>query len=269
MALAAALIHYVPAAAQSPAAEPVQKWVRPAFDSDIVSALYCGAEPVDGGSASRASRIRLQQMLPGFVSDPPSLSAFDDVPGMAAAPVGNTGPNWMTVNFGDDNPLLDPRRSGDPGGVGFVQIYSQMQLFDTGGSSLCLALRGWTPAGVENGGVQQGPTVFAPGVSAFQDLGAGTALQGFVDQHLRNAYQHGPLRCGVAWDCPIDLWEDNSDRSLFFYVQGLGRVDYGPDRKGRPTSWELVPGIHWQLSDSMWLSLGASRTRMLTCGWSF
>ncbi len=268
LAVAAALLHHGIASAQSAELEPTPIWQRPIFDTDMASALYCGAEPMDCAPASSAVRIRHTQMLPGFVSDPPYLKGFDDLPG-DALPTADSGPTWATLNFGDDNPYLDPRRSGYPGGVGFVHFYSQLQLLDSGSTSVALAVRGWTPAGLENGGIQQGPTIFAPGVGVFQDLGAGNAFQGFVDQSLRNAYHHGPLRCGVAWDCPMDLWEDPRDRTLFLYVQGLGNSDYGVDRKGRPMDWELVPGVHWQLSECLWMSVGALRSKMLTCGWSF
>jgi hypothetical protein len=209
-------------------------------------------------------------MLPGFLSDPPSLSAFDDPADQTAAAGGtDSTPDGFVISFGDDNPFFDPRRPGDPGGVGFVRIHSQMQVVDSGSTSVCFGLRAWTPAGLENGGVQNGSTVMAPGVAVFQELGAGSALHGFVDQSFHSGYHQGPMRCGMAVNCPLNNAEQPADANMFFFVQALGTLDYTPDRPGRSMNWDLVPGIHWRLSDSFWMSLGASRSSMLTCWWHF
>ena len=127
LAVATGLLHYGIGSAQFPGPEPLPVWLRPVFDTDMASALFCGADPTEYTPASSATRIRHTQMLPGFVSDPPYLKGFDDLPSDSAL-AADSGPTWMTMNFGDDNPYLDPRRSGDPGGVGYVHFYSQLQL---------------------------------------------------------------------------------------------------------------------------------------------
>ena len=256
--------------AQSPATSVVDSWQRPVIGKDLSTALYAGPDPVDSGPISPTPRILLFHMLPGFLSDPPELSGADDAAadaGTSSSPSGNQ--DGFVISFGDDNPFFDPRRPGDPGGVGFVRIHSQVQVLDWGSTSVCFGLRAWTPAGLENGGVQSGSTVMSPGIAVFQEIAAGSALHGFVDQSLHNCYHQGPMRCGVALDCPINGLDPVPDRSVFFFVQALGRLDYGADRQGRSMNWAVVPGIQWRLSDTLGLSLGASRQSILTCWWHF
>jgi len=258
--------------AQAPPGQPVDSWQRSIVGRDVADALYSGAETVDSGLASPTPRILMFRMLPGFLSDPPYLSGFDD-PVDNSAQAGNPGTGSVSdgfiLSFGNDNPYFDPRRPGDPGGVGFVRIHSQLQVVDSGNTSVCLGLRAWTPAGLENGGVQQGSTVFAPGIGIFQDLGAGSALHGFVDQDLHGGYHQGPMRCGMAVDCPLTVGEGPISQGVFCFVQALGNYDYANGRLGRAMNWELVPGLHWRFSDTLWMSLGASRSSMLTCWWHF
>jgi hypothetical protein len=270
-AAAILLLQQGTASAQPPAAPAVSWWQQPGFGPELANALNAGGDDSDNNSILRTSRIPMPNMLPGFLSEPPGLSSLDDPAESSSASASTNSPDGFVLTFGDDNPFFDPRRPGDPGGVGFIRIHSQVQVVDWNSTSVCFGLRGWTPAGLENGGVQSGQTVMAPGVGVFQDLGSGTALHGFVDQSFHAGGSHqGPMRCGMAVNCPLTTTEDTpADRGLFFFVQALGRLDYGSDRQGRAMNWELVPGIHWRLSDSFWLSLGASRSSALTCWWHF
>jgi hypothetical protein len=208
-------------------------------------------------------------MLPGFLTDPPGLNTLDDDPSADNAQPSANAPSGVTVDIGDDNPYFYPRRSGDPGGVGYYHVHSQMQLVDSDGTSVCFGMRAWAPAGLENGGVQQGRTVVAPGLAVFQDLGDGTALHGFIDQNLSGTSRPGPFRCGMAWNCPLETWENPEDRSVFFFVQAVETYGYVYDTKGRTRNCEVVPGVHWRMNDNFWMSVGASRSSMLTCGWHF
>jgi hypothetical protein len=265
--LALALAQYGMAYGQYPY-QSGDLWQYTAIASDFSKAILNCADSDNSSFTGRSPRIPMFGMLPGFLTDPPELSAFDD-PADETGPVSNSV-DGVVLSFGNDNPFLDPRRPGDPGGVGFIRVHSQVQVVNSGNTSVCLGLRAWTPAGMENGGVQNRPTVLAPGIGIFQDLGSGTALQGFVDQsfHGGGSYQ-GPVRYGMAVNCPLAMWESMLDRSVFFFVQALGTYDYGSDRQGRPMNWEIVPGIHWRLSDYFWLSLGASKSSILTCRWQF
>jgi hypothetical protein len=215
------------------------------------------------------------RMLPGFLNDPPGLNGLDD-PACANDSSGSlpanaescAGPRGLTLAVGDDNPFFDLRRPGDPGGVGFVRVHSQLQVVDLGSTSVCLGLQAWTPAGLQSGGVADGPTVLAPGLGIFHDLGDGTGLHGYVGQHLRGTRQ-GPLNYGMALQCPLAPWVEPADRCLFVFVQALGTYDYVGDRQGKALNWEVVPGIHWRINDNFWMSLGASKLGMLTCSWQY
>jgi hypothetical protein len=245
--------------------------LRPLAGRDIGNALCAGADGVDTGSTSPTPRILLFRMLPGFLSEPPGLAAFDDPSDEATSSAkADSNPDGFVLSFGDDNPYFAARRPGDPGGVGFIHIHSQLQVVDWGYTSVCVGMRAWTPAGLENGGVQNGQTVISPGIGVFQDLGAGSALHAFVDQSMvSGGYHPGPMRCGMALDCPVPVETDATNRSLFFVVQALGQYDFPTDRHGRSMNCQVVPGLHWRVSDAFWLSLGASRLSTLTCGWHF
>jgi hypothetical protein len=60
------------------------------------------------------------------------------------------------------------------------------------------------------------------------------------------------------------------DQGLYVFLQALGRYQYEADaRTGRAANWDLVPGVHFRLSDKCWMSLGASRNGLFTCSWRF
>jgi hypothetical protein len=265
------LVTYGHARAQMPLGEPQNLWQHSLVGADVTAALNGVGEDVEMTATTRTQRIPMFRMLPGFLVDPPDLNVMDD-PSDSTSATNTTSDNSVDgfiLNFGDDNPYFDPRRPGDPGGVGFVRVHSQVQVLDSGNTSVCFGLRAWTPAGLEAGGVQNGATVFAPGVGIFQDLGAGSALHGFVDQNLHSCCRQGPIHCGMAVDCPLTAADNPANPGVFVFVQALGTLDNGVDRQGRPMNWELVPGVQWRLSDSFSMSLGASRSSMLTCWWHF
>jgi len=266
LGVVAAMLQCGTALGQAPSGDPAEFWRNPPISPALANALCSGTDAVDVGPVSRTPHIQMFRMLPGFLSDMPSLNAFDD-PSETNGQTGN--PDGFVLNFGDDNPYFDPRRPGDPGGVGYLRVHSQLQLVDWGSTSVCFGLRAWTPAGLESGGVQQGRTVVAPGLGVFHDLGEGTALHGFVDQSIQGAAHQGPLNCGMAVHCPLAPLDEQTDQSVFVFVQALGRYEYASDRQGRPMTWEVVPGLHWRVSDAFWMSLGASRSSMLTCWWHF
>ena len=255
------------ARAQMPTTQPSEMWQHYVIDRELASALWIGTDTWESAPTSRTPRIRMFGMLPGFLSEPAELTAFDDPADSIGS--GSSEMRGFVLSLGDDNPLFDPRRPGNVGGTGFYRVHSQYQVLDWGSTSVCLGLQAWAPAGLECGGAQEGPTVFSPGVGIFHDLGDGSALHGYVGQNFHGRCKDGPLNCSMAWHCPVSIWDEQDNSGLFFFVQALGRLDYGSDRQGRPMNVEVVPGLHWRLSDSFWMSLGASRSGMLTCRWQF
>jgi hypothetical protein len=261
LAVLAGLVWTAQSCAQEVAPQLVaDTWEKLPPSSGLATALCGGIDPLTTTLASRA-RIPLYRMMPGFLSDPANFSAADDAS------------SGFLVNFGDDNPFLDPRRPGDPGGVGYSRLFSQMQVMDTGSTSVCLGLKAWTPAGVENGGLGEGHTYLAPGLGVFQDLGSGSGLHGFVGQQFC-ADVHGTARqsamaCGMAVHCPVPGLTEPTTSGVYLYVQALGRYGYQNYAEGREMDLELVPGIHWRLSDNLWMSLDAARKGMLTCSWQY
>ena len=63
-------------------------------------------------------------------SGPPSAAGGCE-PG-SLPPSADSGPDWLSVAMGNDNPYFEFRQPGDPGGIGFYKWYSQVQVFDTG-----------------------------------------------------------------------------------------------------------------------------------------
>ena len=77
-------------------------------------------------------------MPTGFLCDPLGIDPDNDPPAAdadATAPVGGSLDSVnLPVQFGmgSDNPFFDFRRPGDPGGVGYYKVHTQLQLFDCG-----------------------------------------------------------------------------------------------------------------------------------------
>jgi hypothetical protein len=226
----------------------------------------------DGRPASRMPRLPLFRMPTGFLSGPAGLDQ-DDGSSTVGEPdnspfkdLGDPFMNRVQVNVGSDNPYFDFRRQGDPGGVGYFRLYSQFQILETNSTGLSLGCQAFSPAGLENDGLADGPTFFSPNVALFQDLGDGAALHGFVGTHMRAAgklqdslnrgFQYGSVQYGMAFQKPIVAEKADPTRGLFFFVEALGRyrTDNDVTPKFQISPWELLPGIHWRMSDSWWLS---------------
>jgi hypothetical protein len=293
-ALALALCGFPAARARAqPSAPPLtQPDASATLLRDVNLWALCAASPGPAASGARAARIPLFRIpslfpsdLPGLDPDgdspPPDPGAPPPVPGPDDAEVGR-----LQVFMGQDNPYLDLRRPGDPGGVGFYRVQTQLQLFDTGTTGFALACRAVTPAGLESNGVNDGPTFISPALTVFQDLGAGLALHGFVgtDVHasspaLREGASLG-FQYGVAVQQPVPGLTPDPSRGLFLFVEALGRYrDQIDAQQGALHSWEVLPGLHCRMRDSWWISggmvvpLGTTRTTpghwQVTCSWQF
>jgi hypothetical protein len=211
-------------------------------------------------TAPRANRIRLFRITPGFISDPVGLDCDDNTDPTILAQTEN-GPDWVGLSLGNDNPFFDIRRPGDPGGIGYYRVHSQVQLFDSRMTACTLNLQAVTPAGRDQNGLADGPTVVTPGVAIYHELDDGTALQGFVGKHvhLNSGWSSGynrNIQYGMAVQRPLIDPTTLKIGSLYWYVGALGRYRFDTDPTNRNSAWELMPGLHWQVSDSWWFACG-------------
>src|SRR6266545_483836 len=284
LALTATLFAGQRVRSQPPLLTAPDTWREPVLSRDLMAAFRTEATAAEQQPAGRAARVRMFGMMPGFLADPVGVLDTDlptQTPTSALGPFDgvtpdDSGPNWIQLTLGDDIPFFDMRRPGDPGGVGYYKLYSQLQVLDVGTTSVCLNLEAVTPAGLQSGGVQDGPTVLTPALGLFQELGGGTALHGFVGQHIWT----GPrptdpggraLRYGMGFQCPLLAPAGTNEQGVFLFVRAVGRYYYEGDTRvnGRALDWDIVPGIHWRLSDKCWMSLGASQHSMFTWAWQF
>jgi len=208
------------------------------------------------------------------------------VPDQTTLPASESdGPGRMQVTAGNDNPYFDFRRPGDLGGVGYFKLNGQFQFLDTARSSCTLGLQAAAPAGLEYDGVQEGPTQVAPNLGWYYDLGDGAALHGFVGKSVRAASGWSDnlgrnLEFGVAVQRPMPMPDGGVTRNLFLFIQALGRhrPEIFSDSR-RSALWEVLPGVHWRMSDNWWMSsgvivpVGNARSDLglwqVTCSWQF
>lgn len=274
LAVTALLIPAV-ASAQSDSTWATQRVWTADFDAAAASESTTPPRP-------QANRIQLFRIVPVFLSDPVGLDSDDP---KDATP--SDGPDWLQVSVGNYNPYFDIRRPGDPGDVGYYKLHSQVQVFDTGTTSLAVALQAVTPAGLDQDGVENGPTVVSPAVCLFHALDNGVGFQGFIgkNMNLSPASLSGPvhhnMQYGVAVQHPLLDTGPDKIGSFYLFVEALGRYRYDNtiSTTGSPAVWEMVPGVHWRLSDTVWLSGGvlmpvntppsASHMWQLTCSFQF
>jgi hypothetical protein len=268
---------------------PVEPWQNAVLTPSLLWPGRSSGEPLP---TCRGACIRLFRIPTAFPTEPLGLddddTASDVSWGTLAAEADMVGPaddNRLAVALGGDNPFFDFQLPGDPGGVGYYRLHSQLLLFDSNCSGVSVGFRAVTPAGLEADGVANGPTYLSPNCSWFYDLGSGLALQGFAGSHLRanSRWRSGlgrRVECGMALQSAVPGLDDGPLGGVHFFVEALGR--YRCDEMLNSTTvpnWDLVPGIHWQLSENWWMSggllmpLGSSRfdSRLwqITCSWQF
>ncbi len=220
-------------------------------------------------------------MPSAYPNDPVGLE-LDNDPTMNEVDRDSMADARLKVAVGTDNPFFDFRKPGDPGGVGFYRLHSQVLLFDNQRTGLSMGLQAVTPAGLEAEGVSDGPTVLSPNFAWFHEIANGTAIQGFVGKHLRansrwsdSLERH--INCGVALQSPFP---GTDSRNAYLFLEALGRYRIEGDSSQRPSlNWDLLPGIHWRLGDNWWMSGGIlmplglprpeARLWQITCSWQF
>ncbi len=216
--------------------------------------------------ASNPQHIRLFRFCPGFLCDPIGLQDDDPAAGTPpATPVAepDNGPNWLQVAMGNDSPYFDFRRRGDPGGLGYNRLVTQVAVLDSKATACSLGLQAVTPAGLEYNGVQDGPTVVSPSLGLFHAFDPDTALQGFVGKNVpvnNVAGGPAPIHRNVQYGMAVQrsLLDTGPDAfgNLYVFVGALGRYRVDHESTTPPPNLELMPGLHWRLSDSWWMSGG-------------
>jgi hypothetical protein len=273
------------AIAQSIPGGPSDLWREPV----LARGFDLFANGQSGDCPCRGKRCHLFRMPSAYPSDPVGLDSDNDAvvdeSGRPGASGDSGGDGRLKLAFGTDNPFFDFRRPGDPGGVGYYRLHSQMLLFDNQKTGMSMGLQAVTPAGLEADGIPDGPTVLSPHFSWFHEMGNGTAIQGFVGKHVRANSRWSDslerqINYGLALQSPLPGTESAPGRSVHLFLEALGRyrVDGDPSLRA-PLNWELLPGVHWQLSDSWWMSGGLlmplstprpdAHLWQITCSWHF
>jgi hypothetical protein len=166
------------------------------------------------------------------------------------------------VTFGNDNPFFDFRRQGDPGGVGYTRVNTQLQLLGNQKTALAVAVQAVTPAGLAFDGLpdKMGTTVLTPGLSLYHALDDVTGLQAYVGKHLpiQNSSAQNvsrELQYGMAVHRPLSTGDDPL-RFLYVSVGALGQYRLTGD--SHAPSLEVLPGLHYKVTDNWWISGGVS-----------
>jgi hypothetical protein len=249
--------------AQEPTLPPVT--VPPDLKRDPVLPrdLNLDSAPAGVESPARPHRFRLFRIQPGFLSDPVGLDQDDPALPDGKVAESDGGLEWISVALGNDNPFFDMRQRGDPGGVGFYRVNTQVQLFDTATTACTLALQAYAPAGLQFDGLpdRAGPTVVSPALSLFHALEDGTALQGFVGKHLPLANAAtGPLQravqYGMALQRPLGPDTAGALNHFYLYVGALGQYRLDRDSGSSQVVWDVMPGLHWKVADNWWVTGG-------------
>ena len=253
-------------------------------------AEFSGASFQDSQASDSWARCPLFRMPTGLSSEVLSLDDTDNDPTLGGPDVQPAGANalddrrWQFA-LGSDNPYFDFRRPGDWGGIGFYRLQSQYLFVDNRAACLGLGFQAVTPAGIDAGGLQRGPTVLCPHLACFYELGGGTAIQGFV---AKSVYAHSDwsdspgrsIRYGMALERPFPGLESDPNPRAHIFLVALGRNRFDGDLSQRSsTDFDLVPGVHWRLREGSWISSGVlmpldglSPARLLwqlTCSWRY
>jgi hypothetical protein len=274
-----------PATAQGIPGCPADLWREPILPRDL--ATISSSQGGDLPSFLRGNPCRLFRMP---TTDPVGLDLDNDTPANEAEAAGgscqpdSTSDGRLKVAIGSDNPYFDFRRPGDPGGIGYYRLYSQVLVFDNDKTGLSMGFQAVTPAGLEGDGVADGPTILSPHFAWFHEIAGGTAIQGFVGKNLRaNSHWSDSLgqqiNYGLALQSPLPGIESTPSRSVHMFLEALGRyrMDGDPTQHG---NWDLLPGLHWQLNESWWMSGGVlmplggtprldAHLWQITCSWQF
>jgi hypothetical protein len=279
--------HY--AEAQTILGSPSDLWSEPALSRAL--ALTASSPNSDGTTGTRSNFCRLFRMPAAYPLDPVGLDNDSDAGTEESAGPGAAGDKdspadgRLKVAVGTDNPYFDFRKPGDPGGVGYYRLHSQVLLFDNQKTGMSMGFQAVTPAGLEGDGLADGPTVLSPHFAWFHEVSDGTSIHGFIAKDVRANSRwtdslERQINCGLALQSPLPGVESPSGRSVHLFVEALGsyRIDGDPAQRAA-LNWDLLPGVHWRVSDSWWMSGGVlmpvtaprpdARSWQITCSWQF
>ena len=234
--------------------------------------------------ATPSSHVRVFRIQPGFLSETTWLD--DPATSTPKELEFDPEPEIFSLSAGNDNPLFDFRTKGDPGGVGYSRVNSQLQLFDTSKTAMSFGLQAVTPTGQAQNGLADnlGTTVVTPGVSLFHELDQGLGVQAFVSKNMPLFTQVGPpvrrdLQYGVAIHSAVTNNPADPLSSVFLSLGAVGQ--FKPESEvGKTMNWDVMPGMHLRLADNWWVSGGVlvpvgqngsgnSGHWRLTCQWQF
>lgn len=252
---------------------PSRLWAQlPACEDSSLPRLWEITPPLGnlGTSATeRAPRLRLFRITPGFLADPLGLQDDDSTLPGASSMVGanlppapaDEGPEWIQVGMGSDNPSIDLRRPGDPGGFGYFRLHTQVSLLDSRTTACAFGIQAVTPAGLQYGGLPDGPTVVVPAFSVFHAVTDRLAVQGFISKNVPvSEASASPLQrnvqYGLAVQRPLLAAGPEGLRNLFFTVGALGRLIPERDTLRPLPNYDVLPGLQWHVNDNWWLSSG-------------
>jgi len=256
------------------------------FARDLVIPRSFYAWGPNDSSASRLAGIHLFRMTTALPTEPIGLDSDNDpTMGQAfadtiAAQESNSASRYALA-MGSDNPFFDFRHNSDPGGVGYYRLYSQYMFLDEPAYGASLGLQAWTPAGLEAYGIADGPTVVRPSFSWLYELGSGTALHGFISKDFRprpgwtDGMAARSTHFGLALQSPCPGLDGAPLSGVHLFVEALGA-----HRSDNDGTFQLLPGVNWQIRDNCWLAGGfiipvssnrpdGSRLWQLTCSWQF
>lgn len=217
--------------------------------------------PPDSPVPSGRNRVQLFRVAPAFLVGVPWLESEDPTISRVVDVEPDSGPDWVSLAFGNDNPYLDFRPRGEAGGVGYNRLFSQIQLFDDTRTACSVILQAVTPAGIQFDGVpdHRGATVFTPALSLYHALDDdGTALQLTINKPLTMSNPAAQsfrrdFQCGVAVHTPLAGDSRDLFGNVFVSVEALGQV-----RSDARTALllDVLPGVHWKPADN-WRISGA------------
>ena len=270
--------------AQAPAWHLDSTYQPPRVQIDVSQFVTRDVPIPDASPGSRSTRVRMFGMPTAFISNPLGLSDDDMKPASESATSSFFSPSsgddfsYLQVNFGNHNPYFDLRRPGDPGGVGYYRLYSQLQVVDVGCTTVSVGLNAYTPAGYDSGGLLNGPSYVSPNVAWYHDLVDGVALQGYVGQNISTqpgweSHLNSNIHGGMALQCAMPGTQPTAPQGCYLFMQALGRYRYDSGSNpgaGSPLMiWDFVPGVHFRWNNNCWMSLGVSRYHFLSCSWQF
>jgi hypothetical protein len=220
----------------------------------------------------RPDRIRLFRIMPGFLAEPIGLQDDDPTVAPDGSPLKtDDGPNWVQLAIGNDNPFFDVHLPGDPGGIGYTRVQTQLQVLDLPSTSCTLGFQAVTPTGAQQGGLEDGATVVSPAFGLFHSLDDGTVFQGFVSKDLHvsspanftDTLSHGSqFARSVQYGMAVQRSVLPDSSNVYFFLEALGRYRYDLPQPAPGTAansaatLDVLPGMHMKLSDGWWLSGG-------------